>query len=364
MQIETNQDEVEKETMVKLNVLVKQSRQSANESLGGAFHIMRQTLYAKDDKLSNCNQISTTNCRRKQTEQLKVAFRKLVYFNSSSFWVQVFKKQQVKDKVQKKPTSFPKLLTGFTLKAISDNSESIMSPKSILDSKPFSAFKNPFWSESSTPRTPEHEAKHKLDSKGIGLAIVDSLKDDCFDPSLSKPVLFGSQLRVQIPSLPNVVSPAESPRTPPEFSTKTRTSQLSSLSSVFSPPVVKSNGTLNSPRVFIGGSFSASDMELSEDYTCVITHGSNPRTTHIFDDCIVETCCGVVSSKGENGSSYQPENFLSFCFTCRKNLSPGKDIYIYRGEKAFCSEECRYQEMMLEEGTEKPESDDMFGTYS
>ncbi|KAK8557230.1 hypothetical protein V6N13_013505 [Hibiscus sabdariffa] len=52
MQIETNQDEVEKETMVKLNVLVKQSRQSANESLGGAFHIMRQTLYAKDDKLN------------------------------------------------------------------------------------------------------------------------------------------------------------------------------------------------------------------------------------------------------------------------------------------------------------------------
>ncbi|KAK8556042.1 hypothetical protein V6N13_070113 [Hibiscus sabdariffa] len=255
---------------------------------------------------------------------LKVPFIKLVYFNSSSFWVQ----------------------------------------EAASESKPFSAFKNPFWSESSTPKTPEHEAKHKLDSKGIGLAIVDSLKDDCFDPSLSKPVLFGSQLRVQIPSLPNVVSPAESPRTPPEFSIKTRTSQLSSLSSVFSPPVVKSNETLNSPRVFIGGSFSASEMELSEDYTCVITHGSNPRTTHIFDDCIVETCCGVVSSKGENGSSFQPENFLSFCFTCRKNLSPGKDIYIYRGEKAFCSEECRYQEMMLEEGTEKPDSDDMFGTYS
>ncbi|KAL4285222.1 hypothetical protein GQ457_16G029010 [Hibiscus cannabinus] len=56
MQIETNQDEVEKETMVKQNVLVKQSRQSSNESLGGAFHIMRQTLYAKADKLSNCNQ--------------------------------------------------------------------------------------------------------------------------------------------------------------------------------------------------------------------------------------------------------------------------------------------------------------------
>ncbi|KAK8709616.1 hypothetical protein V6N13_060629 [Hibiscus sabdariffa] len=283
-----------------------------------------------------------------------------------------FKKQQVKGKLQKKPTSFPKLLTGFTLKAISDNTESIMSPKSILDSKPLSAFKNPFRSESSTPRTPEPEAKHKLDSKGIGLAIVDSLKDDCFDPNLSKPVLFGSQLRVQIPSLPHVVSPSESPRTPPEFSIKTRTSQLSSFSSVLSPPIGKSNGTLTSPRVFIGTSLSASEMELSEDYTCVITHGSNPRTTHIFDDCIVETCCGVVEfscSKGENGilghgTSFQSENFLSFCHTCKKNLSSEKDIYIYRGEKAFCSKECRYQEMMLEEGTNKPESDDIFGTYA
>ncbi|KAE8658351.1 hypothetical protein F3Y22_tig00116971pilonHSYRG00252 [Hibiscus syriacus] len=247
------------------------------------------------------------------------------------------------DKVQKKSTSFPKLLTGFTFKAISDNTESIMSPKSILDSKPFLAFKNPFWSESSTPRTPEPEAKHKLGSKGIGLAIVDSLKDDCSDPNLSKPVLFGSQLRVQIPSLPHVVSPSESPRTPPELSIKTITSQLSSFSSVF-----------------IGNSLSASEMELSEDYTCVITHGTNPRTTHIFDDCIVETCSGVAGFSCSNGTSFQPDNFLSFCHACKKNLSPGKDIYMYRGEKAFCSKECRYQEMMLEEGTNQLESDDIY----
>ncbi|XP_039037655.1 FCS-Like Zinc finger 8-like [Hibiscus syriacus] len=255
--------------------------------------------------------------------------------------------------LQKKPTSFPKLFTGFTLKAISDNSESIMSPKSILDSKPFSAFKNPFWSESSTHRTPEPEAKHKLGSKGIGLAIVDSLKDDCSDPNLSKPVLFGSQLRVQIPSFPHV-SPSESPTTPTDLNIiKTRTSQLSSFSSIF-----------------IGSSLSASEMELSEDYTCVITHGTNPRTTHIFDDCVVETCCGVVGFScsngiwGDDGTSFQSDNFLSFCHACNKNLSPGKDIYMNRGEKAFCSKECRYQGMMLEEGTNQLESDDILGTSS
>ncbi|XP_022738959.1 protein MARD1-like [Durio zibethinus] len=276
------------------------------------------------------------------------------------------------DKQQKKPTSFPRLLTGFTLKAFSDNTEAIISPTSILDSKPSSAFKNPFWSESSTPKIPEPETRHKLDSKGIGLGIVDALRDDGFDSNLSKPVLFGSQLRIQIPSLPPVFSPAESPRTPPEFGIKTRNSQLSSFSSGLSPsPVRKSIETLNSPRAFTGN-LSATDMELSEDYTCVISHGPNPRTTHIFDNCIVESCCGVVgfsSSKKDNGflgdrSSYQSESFLSSCYTCKKNLGQGKDIFIYGGEKAFCSIECRCQEMMLEEGIDKLESDDVFGTCS
>ncbi|XVF28820.1 hypothetical protein REPUB_Repub15cG0065200 [Reevesia pubescens] len=275
-------------------------------------------------------------------------------------------------KGHKKPTSFPRLFTGFSLKAFSDNTEAVMSPTSILDSKPSSAFKNSFWSESSTPKTPEPETRHKLDSKGIGLGIVDALKDDYCDSNLSKPVLFGSQLRIQIPSVPPVFSPAESPGTPPEFGIKTRNSQLNSFSSGLSPsPVKKSIETLNSPRVFTG-SLSATEMELSEDYTCVISHGPNPRTTHIFDNCIVESCCGVVgfsSSKRENGflgdrSSYQSENFLSFCYTCKKNLGLGKDIYMYRGEKAFCSRECRYQEMMLDEEINKLESDDVFGTSS
>ncbi|EOY05719.1 hypothetical protein QUC31_016623 [Theobroma cacao] len=276
------------------------------------------------------------------------------------------------NKQQKKPTSFPRLFTGFTLKAFSDNTEVVMSPTSILDSKPFSAFRNPFWSESSIPKTPEPETRHKLETKGVGLGIVDALKDDDSDSNLSKSVLFGSQLRIQIPSLPPVFSPAESPRTPPEFGIKTRNSQLSSFSSGMSPsPVRKSIETLNSPGVF-AGSLSATEMELSEDYTCVISHGPNPRTTHIFDNCIVESCCGVVgfsSLKRENGfladrSSYQSESFLSFCYTCKKNLGQGKDIYMYRGEKAFCSRECRYQEMMLEEGIDKLESDDVFGTCS
>ncbi|CAH2068016.1 unnamed protein product [Thlaspi arvense] len=30
------------------------------------------------------------------------------------------------------------------------------------------------------------------------------------------------------------------------------------------------------------------EMALSEDYTCIISHGPNPKTTHIFGDCILD----------------------------------------------------------------------------
>jgi hypothetical protein len=258
----------------------------------------------------------------------------------------------------RKPTSFPKLLTAFTFKNFSETSEAIMSPTSILDSKPFSGLKNPFWPDPNpSPKTPEPETRRhwdKLDSKGIGLGIVDALDDEKTDSNLSKPesrtVLFGSQLKIQIPPFPPsfLSTTDQSPKSPGEFGIKTRNSQFGSFSSGYSPSPVKKSlfgsansgmETPNSPRVF-AGCLSASEMELSEDYTCVITHGPVPRTTHIFDNCIVESCCGVVgfstSLKKDNnrflgdGSSYPPNNFLSFCSACKNNLEQGKDIYMYR----------------------------------
>ena len=259
----------------------------------------------------------------------------------------------------RKPTSSslfisPRLFTSSIPKSLSET-EVVMSPTSILDSKPFSGFRSPFWSETNAPRTPETETKRhwdNLDPKGIGLAIVDALNEEKSDPKPSKPesrmVLFGSQLKIQIPPLPNsVLSPAESPKSPADFDIKTRNSPLGSFSSGFSQSPVKKSAfgsvnsgteTPNSSRVFTG-CLSASEMELSEDYTCVISHGPNPRTTHIFEDCIVESCCGVVGFSGprkENGAftgqsyGYPSDSFLSFCYSCKKNLGQGKDIYMYR----------------------------------
>ncbi|MQL74235.1 hypothetical protein Taro_006610 [Colocasia esculenta] len=118
-------------------------------------------------------------------------------------------------------------------------------------------------------------------------------------------------------------------------------------------------------------SLSASDIELSEDYTCVISHGPNPKTTYIFGDCILETHTNdlpdfvSINKQGEEkkGSSwivkcsedpvpFPSEDFLNVCYSCKKKLD-GEDIYMYRGEKAFCSCSCRSREIMIEEEMEE-----------
>ncbi|KAK6913955.1 Zf-FLZ domain [Dillenia turbinata] len=257
--------------------------------------------------------------------------------------------------------SSPRLYTTFSSKGFLET-ESVMSPTSILDGKPFSAFKNPCWSD--TPKSSEisnnnknnntnnnntnnnTEVKRyyweKFDSKGVGLSIVDDDKSNS-----EERVLFGSQLKIQIPPLfSSVLSPSNSPKNSSDLEIKTRNSQLDSFSSAQSPSSEKKTGfgsgnlgleTPNSPRVF-AGCLSASEMELSEDYTCVITHGPNPRTTHIFDNCVVESYSGVVGfsdARGENvsfGTRFPSESFLSFCYNCKKNLGHGKDIFMYRSD--------------------------------
>ncbi|KAL2455418.1 Protein of unknown function (DUF581) [Abeliophyllum distichum] len=116
------------------------------------------------------------------------------------------------------------------------------------------------------------------------------------------------------------------------------------------------------------GNIPPSEIELSEDYTCVRTRGPNPKVTHIFGDCILECHNNEVTtffkeSKEEIAlpqvaglsdviASYPPSDFLKFCYSCKKKLD-GEDIYMYRGEKAFCSWNCRSHEILIDQEMEK-----------
>ncbi|TVU45780.1 hypothetical protein EJB05_05282 [Eragrostis curvula] len=227
---------------------------------------------------------------------------------------------------------------------------SAMSPTSILETKQFccSALP-PFLSERSLRRA-QHMDAAAPEPAGVGLADVLREHGDA-----AAKVVFGSQLRIQVPAGGRA---AELVSSPIEFGVKNRDAQLAAALSParrFLPEVVSSP----SARVLAGG-VSPVEMAMSEDYTCVISRGPNPRTRHIFDDCIVESCGDVLVEKVDKGADAVDDHgvavaasgFMTFCHACNKQLRHGNDIFIYRGDKAFCSSECRYQEMLFDEAVD------------
>ncbi|KAI3930676.1 hypothetical protein MKX01_037122 [Papaver californicum] len=51
--------------------------------------------------------------------------------------------------------------------------------------------------------------------------------------------------------------------------------------------------------------------------------------------------------------SVEAAHFLRSCGLCKSRLAPGRDIFMYRGDTAFCSLECRQQQIQQDEKKEK-----------
>lgn len=68
--------------------------------------------------------------------------------------------------------------------------------------------------------------------------------------------------------------------------------------------------------------------------TSVMTKPSSPYTT---------------SSVPSRWNPPATATFLDECFLCKQKLLPGKDIYMYKGDRAFCSVECRCRQIFMDE---------------
>ncbi|KAL2936494.1 Protein MARD1 [Bienertia sinuspersici] len=105
---------------------------------------------------------------------------------------------------------------------------------------------------------------------------------------------------------------------------------------------------------------------LEEEFTYVTCHGPNKSTTtkvyysggefghgHPTIGPKISNQIGVFNISPARFSDDYSSNsdFLSSCHLCRKTLH-GKDIYMYRGEKAFCSADCRQKQMKIDERKE------------
>ncbi|KAL2327301.1 hypothetical protein Fmac_020728 [Flemingia macrophylla] len=122
-------------------------------------------------------------------------------------------------------------------------------------------------------------------------------------------------------------------------------------------------------------------LATSEDYTYVTYHVPNKKTiTKVYYDggdagtLTHGYYCNINNINNSNKKtdsvnnnvvgdepSYPTSGFLSSCHLCRKNLH-GEDIYMYRGEKAFCSNECRSRQIMMDERKEQCRSEASSGS--
>lgn len=205
----------------------------------------------------------------------------------------------------------------FTTKCLS-RAEALRIPTSIFDSMLLPPFGTLFPRISSEKKS----SWNKIDTRGIGLALVhEGAEENSDKPSSNGNVLFGTQLRVKIPPL--------SPFTFCTFESQTSSNGagIKTQNSLVLPTGSQSSElyTEDSSRVVSTGVLSLSEMELSEEYTCVISHGPNPRTTHFFDNYVVKGHCSL-PGRPQSASG----NFLSFCYTCKKHLEHTEDIFIYR----------------------------------
>ncbi|PIA27597.1 hypothetical protein AQUCO_07600044v1 [Aquilegia coerulea] len=119
-----------------------------------------------------------------------------------------------------------------------------------------------------------------------------------------------------------------------------------------------------------------SGVECMESYTCVTSHRPNKSSNKACCKKDENGCAGhdrtdIDNMRRKNSAVFYESppmrtmeaskvfpalDFLSSCYSCRKKLH-GMDIYMYRGEKAFCSPECRFRQIAADERKEKCRSE-------
>ncbi|XP_066319245.1 FCS-Like Zinc finger 3-like [Miscanthus floridulus] len=60
-----------------------------------------------------------------------------------------------------------------------------------------------------------------------------------------------------------------------------------------------------------------------------------------------------VSRGNAEAGELHHHHYLDACFRCGRHLGGNKDIFMYRGDTPFCSDECRQQQIEADEARER-----------
>lgn len=121
------------------------------------------------------------------------------------------------------------------------------------------------------------------------------------------------------------------------------------------------------------GSNEEMESESSDEYTVVSCRAPNNSYTKVYREgrrCEDRSPFRIQSGRKSSRASVfhiaparfgeaagtPASDFLSSCHLCQKKLQ-GEDIYMYRGEKGFCSTECRYRQIVMDERRDKCSSE-------
>ncbi|KAH9714519.1 FCS-Like zinc finger 10 [Citrus sinensis] len=270
-------------------------------------------------------------------------------------------------------SSLSGFLVGLSSKGSSD-SDTVWSPTSPLDFRAFVNLSNPFSVKS--PRSPPQNGyQKKWDSSEVGLGIINSLAEEKESTSAvcnslkRKNIVFGSQVKNNIPyssrhfyesvssfmksnSLPRNYMISQLPQTKnPKFPFDSSNSvvgntEFPSQSGSFSSSLTSSaqNQDLRSKMFYSADSTITLSAPLVIDRDLLVKTSSLPipiGSGHGHADCQAHELTNFdkqieqeveltqVSERPNDLSHYSSDEFLSFCYSCKKKLEKGEDIYMY-----------------------------------
>ncbi|CAL5441615.1 unnamed protein product [Camellia sinensis] len=87
-------------------------------------------------------------------------------------------------------------------------------------------------------------------------------------------------------------------------------------------------------------------------YTSSLQRRGSIRNLSSFSSSVSSPRSGRFYDANRFYEEHQP-HFLEACFLCKKTLADNKDIFMYRGDTPFCSEECRQEQIEIDEANAK-----------
>ncbi|XP_042056954.1 FCS-Like Zinc finger 5-like isoform X2 [Salvia splendens] len=95
------------------------------------------------------------------------------------------------------------------------------------------------------------------------------------------------------------------------------------------------------------------NLSMTEFTLDLINGGEDDRVFPQLSPNFSGAFSAAASHRRSSSDFVETANFLRDCSLCKRRLISGQDIYMYRGDTAFCSTECRQHQMTKDEWREK-----------